>query len=85
MRKMKLTARQRRKIRTWLRQMHDVPVYRRLLAVLEFDRGTAVSAIAKLLGVSCQTVYNWIARFGGGDGGELSDAPDQGARLVLGK
>ena len=53
MRKMKLTASQRRMIRTRLRQTHDVGVYRRLLAVLEFDRGTAVRAIAELLGVSC--------------------------------
>jgi transposase len=79
MRKMKLTASQRRKIRTRLRQTHDVRLYRRLLAVLEFDRGTAVSAIAELLGVSCQSVYNWIARFEqGGDGCELSDAPRSG-------
>ena len=79
MRKMKLTASQRRKLRTRLRQTHDVRLYRRLLAVLEFDRGTAVSAIAELLGVSCQSVYNWIARFEqGGDGCELSDAPRSG-------
>jgi transposase len=79
MRKMKLTASQRRKIRARLRQTHDVRLYRRLLAVLEFDRGTAVSAIAELLGVSCQSVYNWIARFEqGGDGCELRDAPRSG-------
>jgi transposase len=77
--KMKLTASQRRKIRTRLRQTHDVRLYRRLLAVLEFDRGTSVSAIAELLGVSCQSVYNWIARFEQGvDGCELSDAPRSG-------
>lgn len=72
MRKMKLTASQRRKIRTRLRETHDVRLYRRLLAVLEFDRGKSVSAIAELLGVSCQSVYNWITRFKhGGDGCEL--------------
>jgi transposase len=79
MRKMKLTASQRRKIRTRMRQTHDVRLYRRVLAVLVFDRGTAVGAIAELLGVSCQSVYNWIARFEqGGDGCELNDAPRSG-------
>jgi transposase len=79
MRKMKLTASQRRKIRTRLRKTYDVRLYRRLLAVLEFDRGTAVSAIAELLGVSCQSVYKWLARFEQGvDGCELSDAPRSG-------
>jgi len=54
-------------------------LYRRLLAVLEFDHGTAVSAIAELLGVGCQSVYNWLARFEqGGDGCELSDTPRSG-------
>ena len=67
MRKMKLTASQRRKLRTRLRQTHDVRLYRRLLAVLAFDHGTAVSAIAELLGVSCQSVYNGIARFEQGE------------------
>ena len=37
--KMTLTASQRHKIRIRLRQTHDVRLYRRLLAVLEFDRG----------------------------------------------
>ena len=79
MRNMKLTARRRRKIRTKLRQTHDARLCRRLLAVLEFDRGTPVSAIAELLGVTCQSVYNWIVRFEqGGDGCELSDAPRSG-------
>jgi transposase-like protein len=63
MRKIKLAASQRWKIRPKLRQAHDVRLYRRLLAVLEFDHGTAVTAIAELLGVSDQSVYNWIARF----------------------
>jgi len=79
MRKLKLTASQRRKIRTRLRQTHDVRLYRRLLAVLEFDRGASVSEIAELLGVSSQSVYNWLTRFQqAGDECELSDAPRTG-------
>ena len=78
--KLKLTASQRRKIRTRLRETHDMRLYRRLLAVLEFDRGATGSAIAELLGVSCQSVYNWVTRFqhGGSDGCELSYAPRSG-------
>ena len=82
--KMKLTASQRRKIRTRLRQTHDVRLYRRLLAVLEFDRGTSVSAIAELLGVSCQSVYNWIARARRNDAAALSDAPRSGRPAKVG-
>ena len=79
MREMKLTASQRRKIRTRLRETHDVRLYRRLLAVLEFDRAKSGSANAELLGGSCQSVYNWITRFKhGGDGCELIDAPRSG-------
>ena len=80
MRKLKLTANHRRKIRTRLRETHDVRLYRRFLAVLEFDRCTPVNAIAELLGVSCQSVYNWITRFqhGPGDGCALSDASQSG-------
>ena len=79
MKKLKLPASQRRKIRTRLRESHDARLYRCLLAVLEFDRGTPVSATAELLGVSCQSVYNWITRIQhGGDGCELSDTPRSG-------
>jgi transposase len=38
-------------------------VYRRLLAVLEFDHGTSVRELARLLNVHCQSIYNWIDRF----------------------
>lgn len=74
-----LTARERKEIRAKLRQTRDARLYRRLLAVLESDRGAPVSEIAELLGVSCQSVYNWIARFRErGDAAELGDAPRSG-------
>jgi len=77
--KVKLKASQRREMRTKLRQTRDARLYRRLLAVLESDRGASVSKIAELLGVSCQSVYNWIARFQKrSDAAELSDAPRSG-------
>lgn len=77
--KAELTASERRQIRTALRQTRDTRVYRRLLAVLESYRGATISEIAELLGVSCQSVYNWIARFQErGDVADLSDAPRSG-------
>jgi transposase len=38
-------------------------VYRRTLAILEFDQGRSVTQIAQLLKVSRQSVYNWIAAY----------------------
>jgi transposase len=79
MNKVKLTASQRRQIQIVLRQTRDARLYRRLLAVLESDRGATISEIAELLGVSCQSIYNWIARFQEqGDAAQLSDAPRSG-------
>jgi transposase len=56
----KLGAGKRRRIRDQLRCTRDARLYRRLLAVLEYDRGESVSDIAELLGVSRQNIYNWI-------------------------
>lgn len=79
MSKVKLTARERRQLRSKLQQAHDVHLYRRTLAMLDHDRGEPVSAVAQLLGVSRQSIYNWIPRFekrGGAAG--LSTAPRSG-------
>lgn len=79
MSKVTLTVRKRREIRAKLRQTQDARLCRRLLAVLESDRGLPISEIAELLGVSGQSVYNWIARFEEqGDASNLSDAPRSG-------
>ncbi|WP_437605412.1 helix-turn-helix domain-containing protein [Sorangium sp. So ce834] len=43
---------------------------KRILALLELDRGAPLAQVAAGLGVTRQTVYNWIARFeahGGSD------------------
>lgn len=74
-----LTTRQRLQLRTGLRHARDVRLYRRTLALLGYDRGKPVSAVADLLGVSRQSVYNWIARIRErGSVAELSDAPRSG-------
>ena len=84
MRESKLAARQRRKIRTRLRQTNDGRLFRHLFAILEFDRGTSVRAITELLGVSCRSVCNWVVRFEqGGKGCELSDASHAHERQYL--
>src|SRR5262245_20430754 len=58
-----LTPWQRRKLRDQLRRAHDAGYYRRLLAVLELDRGKSVAEVADLLRVTRQSVYNWADSF----------------------
>jgi transposase len=41
---------------------------RRILALLELDRGAPLAQVAADLGVTRQTVYNWIERFEAGGG-----------------
>ena len=75
----KLKAGKRRRIRDRLRQTRDARQYRRLLAVLECDRGEPVGDVADLLGVSRQSIYNWIARVHQQDDVDaLCDAPRSG-------
>lgn len=58
-----LTAGQRRRLQLQLRSSADARQCRRLLAVLELDRGQSVARVADLLGTTRQTVYNWAHRF----------------------
>jgi transposase len=58
-----LTPWQRRQLRTQLRRADDASYYRRLLAVLELDRGQSVADVAELLRVTRQSVYNWANSF----------------------
>ena len=58
-----LTASQRRTLRAQLRRATDASYYRRLLAILELDRGQAVAEVAALLQVTRQSVYNWARSF----------------------
>jgi transposase len=58
-----LTASQRRQLRAHLRRAQDASYYRRLLAVLELDRGLSVAEVADLLRVTRQSVYNWASSF----------------------
>ncbi len=58
-----LTPWQRRKLRSQLRSTDDASYYRRLLSVLELDRGKSVREVADLLRVTRQSVYNWASAF----------------------
>jgi transposase len=58
-----LTAYQRHRFRQLLHKTADARLYRRLMVVLEVDRGSPVSELARLLNVSSQSIYNWIDRF----------------------
>jgi transposase len=58
-----LSARQRRQLERQLGETTSARVFRRTLAVLELNRGESVEDVADTLGISRQTVYNWLARY----------------------
>lgn len=59
----KLVWWQRRRLQKQLRQTQDARLYRRTLALLEYDRGEPISRIAERLGVCRRSVHYWIAAF----------------------
>lgn len=58
-----LTPQQRLRLRRTRNATHDVGVFRRCLALLQLDRGHSVAAVAAELGVSRQSVYNWLDHY----------------------
>lgn len=73
------TSWQRRCLRSQLRHTLDARVCRRTLAVLEVDRGRSIAQVAQMLGVTRQSVYNWLASYGTAhDAAALVDAPRGG-------
>lgn len=63
MSELKLTAQQRHRLQAQLRQTPDARVYRRTLALLEVAQGRPVAQVADFLGVTRQSIYNWIATY----------------------
>lgn len=63
MSELQLTAGPRRRLRKQLKHTSDARVYRRTLAVLEVASGTPVSQVAQTLGVTRQSVYNWVEAY----------------------
>lgn len=82
---MKLGAGKRRRIQDQLQHTDNARQCRRLLAVLECDRGESVGAVAELLGVSRQSVYHWIERAHDRGDAKLTDAPRSGRPAKAGK
>jgi len=75
----RLSTRERRRVLNLLQRTDDAHLYRRVLAVLEHDRGKSVVEIAESLQVSRQSVYNWIGCFQhANDILKLVDAPHPG-------
>jgi transposase len=60
MRDLALNRRQLRRLRQQLKHTHDASLYRRTFALVELAQGSPVTSVARSLGVSRQTLYNWI-------------------------
>ena len=58
-----LTGWQRHRLLSQLKQAHEARVYRRILAVLEVNNGKSIAEVADTLGVTRQSVYNWIEHY----------------------
>jgi len=51
------------RLRRQLKHTQDAVLYRRTLALVELSQGKSVAEVAETLGVSRQTVYNWIETY----------------------
>jgi len=56
-----LTRQERRRLEKHLKTTRDVRVYRRTLALLELDEGRSVADTARMLHMSREAVYRWVA------------------------
>jgi transposase len=79
MSRLNLTSWQRRRLRRQLAQTRDARLFRKTLAVLEFDHGRSAADIARMLGVTRGTVYAWIETYTQDhDPTALEDQPGRG-------
>ncbi len=84
MSRLKLTSWQRQRLRRQLADTEDARLFRRTLAVLEFDFGRPAADIARMLGVTRQSVYLWVeAYLQGYDPAALADEAGRGRHPVL--
>jgi transposase len=58
-----LTPQQRFRLRRTRDTTDDADILRRTLALLQLDQGLSVATVATELGVSRQSVYNWLDRY----------------------
>jgi transposase len=79
MRAIELTPEQQARLRRELARGTSRAVYRRAAAILAVHQGGAVSQVAQLLGVTRQSVYNWLGTYTGpAAASDLRDAPRPG-------
>lgn len=58
-----LTTKEQQRLRRQLAQTRDVQLYRRLLAILEVAHGRSITEVAQMLGVTRQSIYNWVEAY----------------------
>jgi len=79
MSRLNLTSWQRRRLQRQLAETRDARLFRRTLAVLEFDHGRSAADLARMLGVTRQAVYDWIETYTEGhDPASLEDRAGRG-------
>ena len=78
MSRLNLTAWQRHRLRRQLKQTLDARLLRRTLAVLELDQGRSAADVARMLGVTRQSIYNWVGAYAQGHDPEALQ--DEGGR-----
>jgi transposase len=84
MSRLQLTSWQRSRLRRQLAAARDARLYRRTLAVLEFDAGRPAADIARMLGVTRKTVYHWVTAYTcAHDPAALADEPGRGRPALL--
>ena len=66
MKSLDLTSPQRKSLLEQLRSERDARMYRRILAILELDRGQSATEIAQMLGVDRGSIYDWVDRYRSG-------------------
>jgi transposase len=83
MKLIQLTAEQEARLQAELRDSGSVQVYRRAAALLAAHQGRSAGQVASLLGVTRQTVYNWLNTYAKDERGfDLADAPRSGRPSV---
>ena len=84
MSRLNLTSWQRQRLRRQMTQTLDARLYKRTLAVLEFDRGRPAAELARMLGVTRQSVHNWVQAYTSAhDPHDLLDEPGRGRHRLL--
>ena len=63
MSRLNLTSWQRGRLRRQLAETRDARLFRCTLAVLEFDHGRSAADIARMLGVTRQSIYDWVEAY----------------------